>query len=534
MVSNSVATLTVRASLDCQLICDGEQLILLKANQIKKISIPLGEHLLQFVSIENPSVCLERIMDFAMAGRNYLLLLDDMKGLVKQEAEALARAETEKREQARAAAEAKARKEAEEKERLRAEAEAKARVEQEARLRAEAEARAREEARARAEAEARARAEDEAKKMAEAEARAREEARARAEAEARAREEALPRTIRIQCSDGSGGRYEGLVKDGLPSGKGTAYYDNGDVYIGDWQQGNHHGYGSYSWVDGRKYEGEWRDDFQNGQGVFHYGSRNNAKYEGEFADGSFNGHGVFICDSYRVAATWKNNQIDGSFRCYFLDGSYNDCSGGRLVVDRNKVSVISDGKVIKSNGIVCFVKNGVCLVESRSGHHVFSCRVQSFSGLVYYDDCYSEEKIPKVNNSEVYLDEYRFSEIYDCIPRDASVMKNRLYTRLENHYVNCDSPYLFLLFRETEYIYCGPKNKVTEELRRRVNSDIIDKSILDEKMSAYSYRKKSSQGYYDYSFPDSFDGDSYMDERTGIHYYVIKVIIKDLPDYFID
>ncbi len=117
--------------------------------------------------------------------------IGDYVTVVRQaaEAEARARQEAERAQQeaaARAEAEARARQEAE-----RAQQEAAARAEAEARARQEAE-RAQQEAAARAEAEARARqeaerAQQEAAARAEAEARARQEAEARAEAEARLR-----------------------------------------------------------------------------------------------------------------------------------------------------------------------------------------------------------------------------------------------------------------------------------------------------------------------------------------------------------
>lgn len=137
MAPDSSAYLTTRASLDCRLFCDGESLLLLKANQIKKIAVPIGQHILQYVSVENPTLCVERVMDFSMAGRNYLLLLDDMKGMVEQEVAARKQAEEKAKEELRRKLEEEARAKAEAEDRKRrAEAEARERAEEEIRKRA--------------------------------------------------------------------------------------------------------------------------------------------------------------------------------------------------------------------------------------------------------------------------------------------------------------------------------------------------------------------------------------------------------------
>jgi len=36
-------------------------------------------------------------------------------------------------------------------------------------------------------------------------------------------------------------------------------YSNGDVYEGDWRDGNPHGKGKMTYSNGHVYEGDWRD-----------------------------------------------------------------------------------------------------------------------------------------------------------------------------------------------------------------------------------------------------------------------------------
>ena len=50
-------------------------------------------------------------------------------------------------------------------------------------------------------------------------------------------------------------------------GQGKLTSDNGDVYIGSFQEGFYHGEGTYTYLSGTKYVGEWKNDKYNGQGT---------------------------------------------------------------------------------------------------------------------------------------------------------------------------------------------------------------------------------------------------------------------------
>lgn len=50
-----------------------------------------------------------------------------------------------------------------------------------------------------------------------------------------------------------GSKYEGqLNMDGSRDGKGIMYLNNGDVYCGDWSNGQFHGFGSYIFANGER------------------------------------------------------------------------------------------------------------------------------------------------------------------------------------------------------------------------------------------------------------------------------------------
>ena len=137
------ANITIRVDADSFLHCDSEFIdIQLKAGVITKTKLPIGQHLLEFISSEYPDIKVEKAVDFPVAGKNYLVLISELTEVVetkkKAEAEAIAKAEEEakrKAEEAKAEAKRKA-KEA----RVKAEAEAKHKAKEEARKKAEEEA----------------------------------------------------------------------------------------------------------------------------------------------------------------------------------------------------------------------------------------------------------------------------------------------------------------------------------------------------------------------------------------------------------
>ena len=78
-----MAHVTVRVDADCFMQCDGEYVdIPLKAGQICKTELPTGQHLLEFLSAENPNVKVERIVDFPESGKNYLVVINELKAAV--------------------------------------------------------------------------------------------------------------------------------------------------------------------------------------------------------------------------------------------------------------------------------------------------------------------------------------------------------------------------------------------------------------------------------------------------------------------
>ena len=75
----------------------------------------------------------------------------------------------------------------------------------------------------------------------------------------------------------------------MPHGTGKLEFDNGDVYDGEWKDGNRHRKGIYRFADGELYSGELVDGNPHGRGDYKWAD--GRVYEGEFANGQQHGLG---------------------------------------------------------------------------------------------------------------------------------------------------------------------------------------------------------------------------------------------------
>ena len=78
-----IVNVTVRVDADCFMQCDGEYVdIQLKAGQVTKTELPTGQHLLEFLSTENPNVKVDKMVDFPESGKNYLVVVNELKAAI--------------------------------------------------------------------------------------------------------------------------------------------------------------------------------------------------------------------------------------------------------------------------------------------------------------------------------------------------------------------------------------------------------------------------------------------------------------------
>ena len=112
----------------------------------------------------------------------------------------------------------------------------------------------------------------------------------------------------------NGDTYVGEYQDGKLSGQGTFNWlgDSqwkGDKYVGEFKGGDFNGQGTYTWAKGEKYVGEYKDDKATGQGTFFWA--NGERYIGEFEDGKLSGRGIYyLADgSISKSGIWKDDEL---------------------------------------------------------------------------------------------------------------------------------------------------------------------------------------------------------------------------------
>ena len=80
---SGVTNVTVRVDADSFMQCDGEYVDLpLKAGVMAKTQLPVGQHLLEFFSQENPNIKVEKVVDFPESDKNYLVMVNELKAQI--------------------------------------------------------------------------------------------------------------------------------------------------------------------------------------------------------------------------------------------------------------------------------------------------------------------------------------------------------------------------------------------------------------------------------------------------------------------
>ena len=102
--------------------------------------------------------------------------------------------------------------------------------------------------------------------------------------------------------------YVGEWKDGEKHGYGT-YKRPSDTYVGEWKNNKRHGQGTVTNRSGRTYYiGEWKNDYKHGLGIYTY--YNGDIYTGEFKNNSRNGQGTLTyVDGKIESGLWKRNKL---------------------------------------------------------------------------------------------------------------------------------------------------------------------------------------------------------------------------------
>ena len=127
------------------------------------------------------------------------------------------------------------------------------------------------------------------------------------------------------------------------TGQGTAYYENGDIYEGDFIDGIRSGTGIYRYKKGNKYEGGWEENRKNGIGKMIY--KDIGEFHGYWENGRRHGEGVFTYVNGDVySGWWKYGQKEGY-------GSYAFKETGMKMTGNWHDGNIKDGQWIYPNGV---------------------------------------------------------------------------------------------------------------------------------------------------------------------------------------
>ena len=118
------------------------------------------------------------------------------------------------------------------------------------------------------------------------------------------------------------GIYIGAWKDGLQNGNGTAIYNNGNKYEGEFSKGFKHGYGQFSVSTvGDVYTGHFEYGMRNGEGIEKYGSTGET-YVGNFVNDTRWGLGTayYSDGSPKYIGTWIRGSPDGNGTLFLQNG----------------------------------------------------------------------------------------------------------------------------------------------------------------------------------------------------------------------
>ena len=115
------------------------------------------------------------------------------------------------------------------------------------------------------------------------------------------------------------GKYIGQFKDGKMEGKGTFYFNDGNIYEGEIKNNIFEGKGTFYYHSGEKYEGDFKNNMRDGRGVYYY--KNGDLYEGEWKKHKRHGKGViYYEDGARQMGDFKEDKPYGKHVIMFSDG----------------------------------------------------------------------------------------------------------------------------------------------------------------------------------------------------------------------
>lgn len=108
--------------------------------------------------------------------------------------------------------------------------------------------------------------------------------------------------------------------EGKPHGKGKLVYDSGDIYEGDFVNGEMTGVGALQMLDGSRYEGGFKNGLLSGIGKFAYS--NGDTYEGAFLEDAYHGKGIYISSTSAYEGDFERGLRHGKGSFKTINFSY--------------------------------------------------------------------------------------------------------------------------------------------------------------------------------------------------------------------
>jgi hypothetical protein len=114
--------------------------------------------------------------------------------------------------------------------------------------------------------------------------------------------------------------FVGMMKNGLPEGRGTMTLRSGATVSGTWTGGKKNGDFHEKNDDGSPhFDGKYEDDVRNGPGKLHLSDQ--STFEGNFLNNRYNGKGTFTySNGSKYVGDYVNNVMSGYGRFYDSDG----------------------------------------------------------------------------------------------------------------------------------------------------------------------------------------------------------------------
>lgn len=116
------------------------------------------------------------------------------------------------------------------------------------------------------------------------------------------------------------GKYAGDAALGTITGKGSFYFDTGEIYEGSWKDNEMSGNGKFTYTTG-VYEGDFSNSKRNGQGTFTW--EDGVSYVGAWSNDLMNGAGKYtISSTIYLEGTFDNGKLNGTYTYHNEKGNY--------------------------------------------------------------------------------------------------------------------------------------------------------------------------------------------------------------------